>query len=508
MPTIEIGSIQWPAIAQATIIVVTAMVVLLTDLFLPDQENDAALASNALDRLGARLIPNEKDWLAWLSLAGIVGATILGIRQWPLVVGGANRQPIFGFSNMVVVDFFTLEMNFVFLVVAAIVVLMAPRYLAARAIARGEFYALILFATSGLMLMASGLDLIIIFLGLEVLSIPLYILASFLRPHLDSEESGLKYFLLGAFATGFLLYGIALTYGATGTTNLSEMRQVMLSQSQGGTQLSQNLMLIAGLGLLLVGLGFKIAMAPFHQWTPDVYEGSPTPVTAFMVAGTKAGGFAALIRVLLIGFAVAAPLWMPLIAGLSVITMTIGNVGALLQRNVKRMLAYSSIAHAGYILIAVAAQSVGSAVLYLAIYALMNLGAFACIIAFSQGSTRERVNIEDYAGLAARRPFLAAALSLFLLSLAGFPPLAGFFAKFAVFTAGVQAGLTWLVVVGVLNSVVSVFYYARIIVQMYMREPDVEPVGQLSLLTGVGLTLALIGVLVLGLFPTPILNLM
>lgn len=502
MPTIELGSIQWPAIAQPTIIVVTAVIVLLTDLFLPEQENDPALATNPLDRLGARLIPNEKDWLAWLSLAGIVGATILGVRQWPIVGEGGR---IVGFNDMVSVDPFTLAMNFIFLTVAALVVLIAPRYLLTHGIARGEFYALILLATSGLMLMAAGLDLIIIFFGLEVLSIPLYILASFLRPHLDSEESGLKYFLLGAFATGFLLYGIALTYGATGTTNLEVMFQTMRSQLQAGVPLNQNLMLIAGLALILVGLGFKIAMAPFHQWTPDVYQGSPTPVTAFMVAGTKAGGFAALIRVLFVGFGAAAPLWVPLIAALSVITMTVGNVGALLQQDVKRMLAYSSIAHAGYILIAVASGGAVEAVLYLAVYALMNLGAFACIIATGQGA-RERLNVEDYAGLAARSPFLAAALTVFLLSLAGFPPLAGFFAKFVVFRVGVQAGLTWLVVVGVLNSVISVFYYARIIVQMYMREPDAEPVGRLTLLTGVGLTLALIGVLILGLFPTAVLN--
>src|SRR5690606_15600516 len=397
-----------------------------------------------------------------------------------------SGQAIFGFSDMVVVDFFTLQINFISLVVAALVVLIAPRYLLAHGIARGEFYALVLFSTAGLMLMAAGLDLIVIFLGLEVLSIPLYILASFLRPRLSSEESGMKYFLLGAFATGFLLYGIALTYGATGTTNLRAMSEFLFTQSQ-AAPLNQNLMLVAGLGLILVAMGFKIAIAPFHQWTPDVYEGAPTPVTAFMLAGTKAGAFAALMRILLIGFAPAFSTWAPLVAILSLITMTVGNIGALLQQNVKRMLGYSAIAHAGYILIAVVSQNIGAAVLYLAVYALMNLGAFACIIAINHGG-RERLDVNDYSGLAARQPFLAGAFSLFLLSLAGFPPLAGFFAKFVVFAAGVQGGYTWLVVAGVLNSVVSVFYYARIIVQMYMREPDAEPVGRLTLLTGVGLT--------------------
>jgi NADH-quinone oxidoreductase subunit N len=504
MPPFDAPPIDYRVISQPLILSVAALVVLLTDLFLPDLDNTLNVR-NAVDRLGAALIPNEKDWLAWLSLAGIIGATILGVRLWPEVMGQQGSS-ISAFQGTVTLDFFSLASSLILLVVAACVVLMTPRYLAFRRMARGEFYALLLFATAGGMLMASGTDLIVIFLGLEVLSIPLYILSSFFRPRLESEESGIKYFLLGAFASGFLLYGIALVYGAMGTTNLLAINQRLLEAFQTGNDPSKNPMLLAGVMLLLVGFGFKIAMAPFHQWTPDVYEGAPTPVTAFMVTGTKAAGFAALIRVLLQGFPVLAQTWIPVIAALAVITMTLGNLGALRQNNIKRMLAYSSIAHAGYLLVALLARNPVAALIYLAVYALMNLGVFAVIIALGQQG-RERLLIGEYAGLGRQHPFLAGAMTIFLLSLAGFPPLAGFFAKLMVFIAGVQADLTWLVIVAVLNSVVSVFYYVQIVIQMYMHDADeLLPAVSVTPLLAASLIIALIGVIALGLYPTPLIN--
>ncbi len=484
----EIGSAM-RQMAMPVFLAFVGMVVLLSDLIFDREE--------------------ERRWPAYLTIAGLVGALFLWLQSWLLYSPSSADNAFFGwlrgllrvesvtqpdllFNGMfdpVGYAHMTLLVSLLVVVVALVVTLLAPGYLERRDLQRGEFYALILFATVGLILMAGSPHLIVIFLGIELLSLPLYILSGFARPNTKSEESGLKYFLLGAFASGFLLYGIALLYGATGTMHLHEIRDLLLTEAQsgqGGVLLvngTTNLMLAAGLVMLLVGVGFKISLVPFHQWTPDVYEGAPTPVTAFMVAGTKAAGFAVLLNIM-IAFIAVYEWWKPLIAVLAVLTMLGGNIGAILQRNVKRMLAYSSIAHAGYMLVGVAALGAGGVILpaiilYLAVYALMNLGVFATIIALEEAEGHEVVQLEDFAGLGREHPGLALLLGFFLLSLAGFPPTAGFFAKFFLFTGAVLGEQLWVVVIAVVLSVISVFYYARYIVAMFMQDaPAAEDVAQ------------------------------
>jgi NADH-quinone oxidoreductase subunit N len=363
----------------------------------------------------------------------------------------------------------------------------------------GEYYALALFSTAGMVAMAAANDLVVIFLALEVMSIGVYVLAGVRRNETRSSEAALKYFLLGAFAAGFLLFGIALIYGATGTTRLEAIAARVAS---GVGEPSQFVLL--GAGLLLVGFAFKVAAVPFHVWTPDVYEGAPTPITALMAVGVKAAAFAALVRVFGATFGHLAGEWKGLLWAIAAATMTVGNLLAISQKNVKRMLAYSSIAHAGYALIGLVAGTAeaGSALLfYLLAYAAMNLGAFAVVVALGRvGEPNEEISC--YAGLAGRRPLLAAAMAVFLLSLAGVPPLAGFAAKFYVFGAAVQAGYVGLAVVGVLNSLVSAYYYLWVIVQMYMYEGEVEPVPLRErpyLATTIGLAFA--ATVLFGIFP-------
>jgi NADH-quinone oxidoreductase subunit N len=377
------------------------------------------------------------------------------------------------FEGMFVHDGFTVFFTLLFCAVAAVAVLQSWDYIKRTRINHGEYYALLLSATLGMILMAASSDLITIFLGLELMSLALYVLVGFRRARLDSSEAALKYFLLGAFASGFLLYGIALLYGATGTTNLGRMALFLADSPMLG-----NPMLVMGGLLLLVGFGFKVAAVPFHMWTPDAYEGAPTTVTGFMSAGAKAAGFAALLRVVIVALGGLQTEWRPLLSWIAILTMTVGNVTALLQTNMKRMLAYSSIAHAGYLLVAVAAGGLdgGSAALfYLAVYSVMNLGAFG-VLALLGREQEERVLLSDLAGLGVRHPALAAAMTLFMLSLGGIPPTAGFMGKVYVFGVAVKAGLVPLVIVGVLNSVVAIFYYLRVTVAMYMQEPQGEPV--------------------------------
>jgi len=375
--------------------------------------------------------------------------------------------------------------------------------------ASGEYYALLLLATASTMLMGAATDLIIIFLGLEILSIPVYVLTGLNRARLESGEAALKYFLLGAFASGFFLYGIALTYGAPGTTNLAGIVSFLGNASAGAY-------LYIALGLLLIGLAFKVALVPFHMWVPDVYQGAPTSVTAFMSVGAKAAGFTALARVLLYAFPTLESSWTVPVATLAVLTMTLGNLTAIAQSDIKRMLAYSSIAHAGYILVGVvAANEAGAAgiLFYLPAYALMNVGAFATAIVVgpalspSKGQRGEPgVELADYTGLASRRPFLAATMAIFMLSLAGVPPMAGFLGKFYLFSAAVQANLTWLALIGVLNSVLSAFFYLRVIVVVYMKEAEEPKALSLSWPLGVAVALAALGTVALGLWPSPLLD--
>ena len=407
---------------------------------------------------------NSKVYLAWLSLAGIVGAGFAAVSGWGV--------PIESFSGSVVQDNFAIFFKVIFLVAAGLAVLISDQYISREDCNQGELYPIILFTTVGMMLMAAGTDLMTIFLGLELMSISLYVLAGFNRNNLKSNEAGMKYFLLGAFSTGFLLYGMALVYGTTGTTRIAQIAAVV-SQAGGPTA---NTMLFIGMFLILTGFLFKIAAVPFHMWTPDVYEGAPTPMTAFMSAGPKAAGFAAMLRLLLVAFPVMKAEWADLLWILAVLTMTVGNFTALRQDNIKRMLAYSSIAHAGYALVGfVAANATGTSgiLFYMLSYAFMNIGAFAVIILVGkQGEPNGTVM--DFAGLGQKRPLLAATMSLFLFSLAGMPPTAGFIGKFYLFSGAIQEGYIWLAIIGVLNSAASVYYYLRVMVYMYFKPGEQE----------------------------------
>jgi NADH-quinone oxidoreductase subunit N len=407
--------------------------------------------------------PKVKEAIPYLGLAAIVGALVQCFSLW----GGAEEA----FHRMVILDSYALFFKIIFLITAALTILMSIRYLQVEGFELGEYYILLLLATVGMMLMACAGDLIIIFLGLETFSLSIYVLAGFFRTQPKSVEASLKYFLLGAFSTGFLLYGIAMIYGASGTTNLKGVYQ-FLSQRPA---LPDPLMLI-GMGLLIVGFGFKIASVPFHMWTPDVYEGAPTSITAFMAVGAKAAGFTVFLRVFLYALGPMQANWVWILWVLAVLTMTLGNIVAIAQQNIKRMLAYSSIAHAGYILIGmVAGGELGksSILYYLLAYAFMNLGAFAVVILYGRKG-EENINIGDYSGLASKSPLLAAVMALFMFSLAGIPPTAGFVGKFYIFSAAVKAGYIGLAIIGVLNSALSVYYYLRVTVMMYMRNPEKE----------------------------------
>jgi NADH-quinone oxidoreductase subunit N len=394
------------------------------------------------------------------------------------------------FDGMMVHDGFTVFFTLLFLGVAAVAVLLSWDYVKRTRINQTEYYALLLSATLGMILMSASNDLITIFLGLELMSLALYVLVGFQRNRLDSNEAAMKYFLLGAFASGFLLYGIALLYGATGTTRLDRMAAFLA-----GSTLLSNPLLVAGSLLLLVGFGFKVAVVPFHMWTPDAYEGAPTTVTGYMSVGAKAAGFAALLRVVLLALADLQADWKPILTWIAILTMTVGNVTALLQNNLKRMLAYSSIAHAGYVLIALVAggpDGAAAALFYLAVYSLMNLGAFGLLALLGRGAD-ERVLIADLAGVGFRQPMLGFAMAVFMISLGGIPPTAGFMGKLYVFSVAIKAHLIPLAIVGVLNSVVSVFYYLRVTVAMYMQEPQGDPVPvSWTVPAAVGVTIALL----------------
>jgi len=406
---------------------------------------------------------------------------------------------------MLFLDEFSLFFNVIFLAGTGLCVLISVGYLRREGASRGEYYLLMLAATIGMMLMAAGADLVVIFLGLELLSISLYVLAGFLRDRRSSNEAALKYLLLGAFATGFLLYGISLVYGATGTTSL---RGIELVVSRG--QYSGRLMLLTGGLLMLVGLAFKVAAVPFHMWAPDVYEGAPTSVTAFMSAGPKAAAFAALLRVLMFSLGGLRGEWVGALWVLSALTMTVGNLGALTQRSTKRMLAYSSVAHAGYVLVALSAASeraTAAALFYLLTYAIMSIGAF-CVVVLAARRGEENLDVSSLAGLGFRQPGLALAMTVFMVSLAGLPPTGGFFGKFGIFSAAVESGLVGLVVIGVLNSLVSVYFYLGVVVSMYMQRSEVKVQKSATpLLAGAAVVVASLATLYLGLLPSTVLGL-
>jgi NADH-quinone oxidoreductase subunit N len=439
------------------------------------------------------LPPKRRYWFAWLTMIGLVVALGITISQWGQS-GGAFTPS--GGTPMVVMDNFSHFLNLIFLLTGILAVMISLNYLRKVNLEKAEYYMLLLFSLSGMMLMGMANDLILIFLALELLSIPLYIMAGFAHPRPESEESAMKYFLLGAFSSGFLVFGIALLYGATGSTALPA---VLTSLGTSGA------LGMAGIAMLLVGFGFKVAAVPFHMWTPDVYEGAPTAVTAFMSVGAKVGGFAALLRIFVVALPDLVAVWAPAIAILAALTMIIGNVVALAQTNIKRMLAYSSIAHAGYILMAVAAvqgsnEGVSAALFYMLAYLFSNLGAFAVVIAVERANGTG-VNLEDYKGLARRSPALAAAMAFFMLSLTGIPPTAGFAGKFYVFRAVIEADLIWLVLVGAVTTVISAYFYLRVVYYSYMYEGEGEVSHYPVLNTAVALTA--VATLLVGLLPAP-----
>jgi len=448
----------------------------------------AALLVLFLDMLPPR---NDKTHLAVVSLAGVIGALLVVLTRW-----GHDQR---GFRDMVVLDNYALFLDVIICYAVALVILLSVDYLRREGVASGEYYALVLFSASGMMLMASANDLVVVFLALELMSICLYVLAGLFKQRLDSGEASLKYFLLGAFASSFLLYGIALTYGATGSTAFERIAAAAPGSAR-------DVMFLMGLGLVLVGFGFKISAAPFHMWAPDVYQGAPTSVTALIATGSKVAAFAAMIRFLLGAVRAAQPDWGPLMWGLAVVTMTIGNVVAISQSNLKRMLAYSSVAHVGYMmvgLVAGGAPGAGAILYYLFAYTFTTAGTFG-VLSLCERRGEEAVEVQDYAGLGRRHPLLAGALTLFLLSLVGIPPLAGFVGKFYLFGAAVQGGYLWLAVIGVLNSAIAAYYYLRVIVFMYMRDAEGDSaVWSPSFAGGVALAVAATGIVLLGVMPAP-----
>ncbi len=426
------------------------------------------------------LFVKRKSITAFLAAFGL--ALTLGLTISQIGLAGA------GFNNMVILDGFSTFINALLLISGLFGVALAYGYIKRMGLERGEYYTLLLFSIIGMMLMAQANDLLIVFLALETLSIPLYILSAFARPQANSEEAGLKYFLLGAFSSAFVAYGIALVFGATGSTALN----VIVKEA--GNPGTNTLLLTVGAGLILVGLGFKVAAVPFHMWMPDVYEGAPSAVTAFMAAGAKIAGFAALLRVFALAFPTLASDLTPILAVLSALTMIVGNVVAISQTNIKRLLAYSSIAHAGYILMAfvpygqpsVVATSVAAGLFYLVSYAVTNFGAWAVVIALEKAEGKG-LEIADYGGLARKYPALAAAMAIFMLSLTGVPPTIGFVGKFYLFRAAVEGQYYLLAVIGVLTSLISAYYYLRVVVTMYMREgePETEREPWLNITWGV-----------------------
>ncbi len=476
-----------------TLLVLWTLVLVLVDLFLSEE---------------------HQRWTPILACIGLGVSFVVNLAVYSPAEG--EQVALYG---MFVADAFTGFLNVVILVATLISILMSWDYLNRADIQRGEFYILALFSSAGAMFMVGANDLIILFVALELLSIPLYILAAFRsikndgsELSLKSEESGMKYFILGAFSSAFLVFGSALVYGATGTTNIPEI--FALAGSISGTGTLAMFYLLVGTALLFVGLGFKVAVVPFHMWTPDVYEGAPTPVAAFMSVTAKVGGFAALLRLLITGLSALViaegepAAWQATVSLVAALTLILGNFVAISQRNLKRMLAYSSIAHAGYILVAVAASGTAgvadaatqSALIYMLAYMFTNLGAFAVVMAI-ENEDGSGGNIEDITGLARSRPLMAMAMTIFMLSLTGIPLTAGFVGKFMVFISAVQAELFVLAIIGVLTSVVSAFYYMRVVVNMYLRDSsgDLEPALETTYVRW-AINIALAGTVVFGVF--------
>ena len=467
-------SIDLIALAPVLVLTVFAIGVLLLDLF----------------------AGKNKILLAFVSLVGLLMTAISAFAKLDL--------PDLSFNDSYIVDHLSVFFILIFTLSSALAILLSIEFNKREGIRAGEYYSLILFCTVGMILLASSTDMIMIFLGIEIVSICLYVLAGIRRNDIKSNEAALKYFLLGAFATGFLLYGVALMYGATGTTNLIKISALIKS----GGVASQPLMLM-GVVFLLIGFGFKVAAVPFHMWAPDVYHGAPSPVTAFMAVGPKAAAFAAFFRVFAETLPDISSSWETLLYIIAVLTMFFGNLGALMQTNIKRLLAYSSISHVGFILIAVMVKnSIGSASLlfYMFAYTFMIFGAFGIVIILGNKGN-ENLELEGYSGLGFKHPILALSMTIFLLSLGGLPPFAGFVAKFYIFSAALEEGFVILVVIAVLNSAISFYYYLKVVVFMYMKEPEGEFNISSSPITVFVIAVAVIGTIQLGIFPDPIISL-
>jgi NADH-quinone oxidoreductase subunit N len=462
---------------------------------------ELVLAGGALVLLVADvLVPRTRQRVLAVVTLVVLAATALAM----IPVADAHVTVARG---LMAVDQFGLFFKVLFLLAATLTVLMSVRYLNVEHASAGEYYFLILCATLGMMFMASGTDLITLFIGLETMAVSFYILAGFIKPNQRSNEAAIKYFLLGAFSLGILLYGMSLLYGLSGSTNLRTVATALAGQER-------DPVLVLAVVLVVAGLGFKIAAVPFHMWAPDVYEGAPTPITAFLSVGSKAASFAMTLRILveslpamrLQGVAGPAIGWAVMLYILAILTMTWGNLAALTQSNLKRMLAYSSIAHAGYVLIGLIAGStrgVAAALIYLMVYAFMQLGAFA-VVTMLRREDAVGDELKDLNGLYSRRPFAAVAMLFFMLSLGGVPPTAGFMGKFWLFSAAIESGYVWLAVIGVLNSAISLYYYVRIVVFMWLKtEPSgSEPVINPAMATVLGV--ALVATLVLGVYPRPL----
>ncbi|HAK37389.1 MAG: NADH-quinone oxidoreductase subunit N [Nitrospinaceae bacterium] len=474
MEPITAPAIDLVSLAPVLVLSVFGIMVLVTDLF----------------------IGKDKSVLVFISLTGLLMGAISSLAKYNL--------PVHSFNGAYIVDHLSVFFTFIFCISSALAILVSVDFNKREGIKVGEYYSLILFCTVGMVLLASATDMIMIFLGIEIVSISLYVLAGIRRNDPKSNEAALKYFLLGAFATGFLLYGMTLLYGSTGSTKL-----VMIASAIRNGGVASEPLLLMGVVLLIIGLGFKVAAVPFHMWAPDVYQGAPTPVTAFMAVGPKAASLAAFYRIFSEAIPQLSPSWEILLCVVSVITMFVGNLGAIMQTNIKRLLAFSSVAHVGYLIIAIIAKnSLSSSALmfYMLTYAFMIFGTFGIVILLGRKGD-ENLEIENYSGLAYKHPVLALSMTIFLLSLGGLPPLAGFVAKFFVFSAALKEGFLILVIIAVLNSAVSLYYYLKVIVFMYMKDPVKEFDITLSPMTLFVIAISIFGTIQLGIFPDSIIAL-
>ncbi len=484
------------------------------DLYLLAPELSLAVLAGALVLVD--LVVGNKKVLPILALLGLAAPLAFSLMLWFDLSGGGDAMQMQGFFNTLVVDKFSLFFKFLLIGALAVVILSSTDYVKKFAGFQAEYYALALFSTCGMMLLASTTELITIYISLELTALPLAALAAFLRDG-RSTEAGLKFLILSAISSAVLLYGMVIVYGFTGSTSLSEIGQQIAGMGlSGDTPFGSNALLF-GVVLMIAGFGFKIASVPFQMWAPDVYEGSPTPITAFLSVASKAAGFAIILRV----FYIAFPLdtlsldWSATFAVLSALSMTLGNLVAIRQDNIKRMMGYSTVAHAGYILVglaAVAARTPGAEstigpsgmLFYLGGFAVTNLAAFSVIIAISNRINSDR--IDDYAGMARRAPLLATALTLAMVSLIGIPPGVGFWAKVYLFGAAVEANLEWLVVIGVVNSVISAYYYLRVVKAMFLSEPASDERVAFGLPMRLAVAAGFVATLVFGIYPTPLLN--